>query len=105
MSTHREPAEAADSLPPAYAVFLTRSVSHAMKGEAALTGAGIGNKLIPVPRALSSQCGVCLRIGVADRAQAEQALRAAGLEISAIHDLPETPRNKEAEGERPAAGR
>ena len=81
--------------------FIVRSVSQAMKGERALTRAGIPNKLIPVPRTLSSACGVCLRVGVEDRARAEQALTAAGIEIEAIHDLEQTRRTKEASGERP----
>jgi hypothetical protein len=45
-----------------YVVFLFPSVSHALKAEKILKAAGIAHKLIPVPRHISSDCGVCLRI-------------------------------------------
>ncbi|MCX5812070.1 MAG: DUF3343 domain-containing protein [Proteobacteria bacterium] len=44
-----------------YCVALFDSVSHAMKAEKILKKAGIPHKLIPVPRSISSDCGVCLR--------------------------------------------
>jgi hypothetical protein len=81
---------------PTYVVFLVRAISHAMKGEAALTKAGIAHKLIPVPRALGSDCGVCVRVDPADRERAEKALRAAGVEVTAIHELRQPQRTKEA---------
>jgi hypothetical protein len=49
-----------------YVVFLFPSVSYALKAEMILKAAGIAHKLIPVPRHISSDCGVCLRI-TADR--------------------------------------
>jgi hypothetical protein len=45
-----------------YVVFLFPSVSYALKAEKILKAAGIVHKLIPVPRNISSDCGVCLRI-------------------------------------------
>ena len=45
-----------------YAVFLFPSVSHALKAEKILKDRGIAHKLIPVPRHISSDCGVCLRV-------------------------------------------
>ena len=45
-----------------YVVFLFPSVSYALKAEKILKAAGIVHKLIPVPRHISSDCGVCLRI-------------------------------------------
>lgn len=45
-----------------YVVFLFPSVSHALKAEKILKAAGIAHKLIPVPRHISSDCGVCIRI-------------------------------------------
>lgn len=50
-----------------YAVILLASSNHALKAEKLLIQAGIACKLIPVPRQLSSECGVCLRIAAADR--------------------------------------
>lgn len=47
---------------PPYAVFLFPSVGHALKGEKILKTAGIACKLIPVPRQISTECGVCLRV-------------------------------------------
>jgi len=47
---------------PPYAVFLFPSVSHTLKAEKILKEQGIVHKLIPVPRHLSSDCGVCLRV-------------------------------------------
>ncbi len=84
--------------PPAatHSLFLVPSVSHAMKAEAALTRAGVACTLIPIPRTLSSQCGVCLRVSLDDRERAKEALAAAGLQVSAIHDLDMTRPKREA---------
>jgi hypothetical protein len=49
---------------PPYAVFLFPSVSHALKAEKILKEQGIVHKLIPVPRHISADCGVCLRVAV-----------------------------------------
>jgi hypothetical protein len=70
-----------------YAVILFYSTSYALRAESVLLGTGIPIKLIPVPRQLSSNCGVCLRISRGDRPAAEGALGAAGVEIEAIHDI------------------
>ncbi len=72
---------------PSHSVFLVPSASHAIKGEAALIEAGVACRLIPVPRTLSSQCGVCLRVSLSDRSQAEQVLEKAEVRVSGIHDL------------------
>lgn len=47
---------------PEYAVILVNSTSHALKIEKILLSQGLTCKLIPVPRHLSSDCGVCVRI-------------------------------------------
>ncbi len=47
---------------PAYAVILVDSTSHALRIEKLLVGQDLTCKLIPVPRHLSSDCGVCVRI-------------------------------------------
>jgi hypothetical protein len=44
-----------------YCVALFDSVSHVMKAEKILKAAGIQHKIIPVPRSISGDCGVCLR--------------------------------------------
>jgi hypothetical protein len=69
----------------AYAVILIRSTSHAVRAEKVLQEAGIRCKLIPVPRQLSSDCGVCIRILEADRGQALKTLEGIGMEIDGVH--------------------
>ena len=45
-----------------YSVILVDSISHAMRIEKILTSNGLECKMIPVPRHLSSDCGVCVRV-------------------------------------------
>jgi hypothetical protein len=45
-----------------YNVVLFKSVNQTMWADKILKGKGIPHKLIPVPRNISSDCGVCLRI-------------------------------------------
>ncbi|MBA4417829.1 MAG: hypothetical protein C0392_07955 [Syntrophus sp. (in: bacteria)] len=44
-----------------YQVALFESVSHVMHAERILKEAHVPHKLIPVPRIISSDCGVCIR--------------------------------------------
>ena len=67
-------------------LFLVPSANHAVQGEQALDDAGIACRLIPVPRSLSSQCGVCLQVAAADRERAQAALSAAGTRLEGIHE-------------------
>jgi hypothetical protein len=60
---------------PPYAVFLFPSVSHALKAEKILKEQGIVHKLIPVPRHISTDCGVCLRVTVERQELVAAALR------------------------------
>lgn len=46
---------------PVYCVLLFQSVSHVMKAERILLGEQIPIKIIPVPKTISSDCGVCIR--------------------------------------------
>ena len=70
-----------------YAVILVYSTSYALRAEKVLKQAGISCKLIPVPRHLSSECGVCVRIERADQEAAFQVLRTARVEMERIHDI------------------
>lgn len=45
-----------------FSVILVDSTSHALRIEKLLVSHGLACKLIPVPRHLSSDCGVCVRI-------------------------------------------
>lgn len=44
-----------------YNVILFKSVSYALKAEKILKTEGLPYKLIPVPKQISSDCGICLR--------------------------------------------
>jgi len=70
-----------------YAVILVYSTSHALRAEKVLGKAGIACTLIPVPRHLSSDCGVCVRIERANEEAALQALEATRVEIEGIHEI------------------
>jgi hypothetical protein len=70
-----------------YTVLLVYSTSHALRAEKVLARAGIDCKLIPVPRELSSDCGVCVRVGREERLRAEQVLEDAELEIEGVHNV------------------
>jgi uncharacterized protein YqgV (UPF0045/DUF77 family) len=43
-----------------YCVALFDSVSHVMKAEKILKEAGIPYKIVPVPKSISTDCGVCV---------------------------------------------
>jgi hypothetical protein len=70
-----------------YAVILVYGTSHAIRAESLLDRAGIASKMIPVPRHLSSNCGVCVRIERSDVESARQVLDVGRLEIEAIHEI------------------
>lgn len=70
-----------------YSVVLFHSTSHALRAEKVLLEAGIPCKLVPVPRHLSSDCGVCVRIQRADQEAALQAVEAARVEIEGVYGL------------------
>ncbi|MCS7177825.1 MAG: DUF3343 domain-containing protein [Anaerolineae bacterium] len=70
-----------------YAVILLPSTSHAIRAEKILREAGIDCQLVPIPRHLSSDCGICVRIPRQAREAARAALEQARLDIESIHDL------------------
>ena len=70
-----------------YAVILVHGTSHAIRAEQLLHRADISCKLIPVPRHLSSNCGVCLRVERAEAEAARQVLEKARIEIEGRHDV------------------
>lgn len=67
-------------------VALFTSVSHALMAEKILKKAGIPCRLIPVPRHISSDCGVCLRFSPVYRKQIVDAL-AGKVDVSDIRPL------------------
>ncbi|HNS51742.1 MAG TPA: DUF3343 domain-containing protein [Anaerolineae bacterium] len=70
---------------PEYAILLVHSTSHAIRAERLLLDRGIACKMIPVPRHISSDCGVCVRVLHQDMDAARCALEAAGVDIEAVH--------------------
>jgi hypothetical protein len=70
-----------------YAVILVYATSHALRVEKILQGRQVNSKLIPVPRHLSSDCGVCVRIDRASKEIASLALAAVQVETEGIHDI------------------
>jgi len=70
-----------------YSIVLVYSTSHAMRIEKLLQAQGIACKMIPVPRQISSDCGVCVRILQEDSDAARQVVEAAGVEIEGIHKI------------------
>lgn len=71
----------------AHSVILVHSTSHAMRIEQALTDKGIVCEMIPIPRQLSSDCGVCIRIPRSDAEAARRLVGKTGIVIEAIVDL------------------
>ena len=57
-----------------YHVILFDSVHHALRSEKILKESGIPHKLIPVPRHISSDCGICLRFTPRPQNRIEEAL-------------------------------
>ena len=72
---------------PAYTVILVYATSHAIKVEKMLQRVEINSKLIPVPRHLSSDCGVCVRIEQVDREQAKILLESAQMSTEGYYDI------------------
>lgn len=75
-------------------VLLVQSTSYALKAEKLLRQQDIIPKLIPVPRDLSSDCGVCLQILSTDKDAVLEILKTANMEIKAMHPLPITTRSQ-----------
>ena len=64
-----------------YAIILAFSTSHALRIEKLLKQQGVDCKLIPVPRQISSDCGVCVRIAQSQIEMARAIVLAAKVEI------------------------
>jgi hypothetical protein len=59
---------------PEYFIVLFKSVSHVLQSEKILIKKGISHKIIPVPKKISSECGVCIRFLPGHRSDIEEAL-------------------------------
>ena len=70
-------------------VLLFESVSAVLVAEKILKDRDIPYKLIPVPKHLSSDCGVCIRVNALDLRSAEEILTGK-VKVLSIHELSET---------------
>jgi hypothetical protein len=68
-------------------VVLVYSTSHAIRIESLLKAGQTTCKLIPVPRHLSSDCGVCVRFDDQDRETVDAVLERAGIETQGIESM------------------
>ena len=68
-------------------VVLFASTHFAIRAEKLAKEKGLAVKLIPVPRHLSSDCGVCLRFTWDQKKGIENTLNQAGLQMEGIHCL------------------
>jgi hypothetical protein len=66
-------------------VLIFHSIHRVMKAEKALKAAGLDVRLMPVPRQLSSDCGLSLLFFLKDREVAEEALDAEGCPFEELH--------------------
>ncbi len=73
-----------------FGVILFPSVHFALRAEKMMKGKGIPIKLIPVPRHLSSDCGVCLRIPWERKEEVLGILAESGVKLDGAHPLPES---------------
>ena len=70
-----------------YRVVLFYSTSNALQAEKLFKKTGVGIKLIPVPRQLSSDCGICLRFDRPDEPRVKAILEKKQIEIQGIHPI------------------
>jgi len=59
---------------PPFSIVLFDSTSEALLAEKLFKKAGIPHKVIPVPRHISSDCGVCIRFNASDTGAARATL-------------------------------
>ncbi len=57
-----------------FSIVLFQSVNHAMWADSILKRSNIPHKMIPVPKHISMDCGICIRIDSGHTEEAERAL-------------------------------
>ncbi len=68
-----------------YGYITFKSVSYAMKFEAAIKNYDIAVKIIPVPRSISSSCGLCCRFDLSDVDELKSIMEKENLEYDSIY--------------------
>ncbi len=66
-------------------ILIFHSIHRVMRAEKVLKGAGLNVRLMPVPRQLSSDCGLSITFPMAERQAVEQALADAGCPYEELH--------------------
>jgi len=70
-----------------YSIILFLSANHAVRAESVLLKESVNCKMIPVPRNISSECGVCVRIFWKDKEQALKILSALNIAVVKTEDI------------------
>lgn len=70
-----------------YSVILFLSANHAVRAESILLKKSINCKMIPVPRNISSDCGVCVRLSRQDKDQALKLLSKLNITVVNTEDI------------------
>ena len=70
-----------------YSVVLFYSLSNALQAEKEVKRQGMVIKLIPVPRHLSSDCGVCLRFNLPDEPLVRAVLEKAQIDVQGVYPV------------------
>jgi hypothetical protein len=70
-----------------FSVLLLHSVSAALRAEKLLKKENLAIQVIPVPRHLSSDCGVCVRFERKDLRKVEEILTKSQLEMQGIYPI------------------
>lgn len=68
-----------------FCVVLVHSVSGALRAEKLLKAENVSIKVMPVPRHLSSDCGICVRFDLKDQTKVEEILSRNQLEMQGIY--------------------
>jgi len=69
-------------------VILFPSIHFALQAEKMVKGKGFSIDLIPVPRQLSSDCGICMLIEWEERGKLRNLLEEGGVKVEGVHPLP-----------------
>ncbi|MDH7478613.1 MAG: DUF3343 domain-containing protein [Syntrophomonadaceae bacterium] len=67
------------------AVFTFSSTHHALKAEKVLQAAQLPATIIPVPRRISSLCGLAIKLDSALHPRAEEILLGKGVKVEGVH--------------------
>jgi hypothetical protein len=66
-------------------ILIFRGTHQVLSAEKRLKGGGVSMRLVPVPRRLTSDCGLAIRIPLAERERAREVLAAARLLPRSAH--------------------